>query len=381
VRSSEQRYRAMAEEAERAGRVKDQFLAVLSHELRTPLSPVLLTISLLESHPELPPALRESVASARRNIELEARLIDDLLDLTRIARGKIKYAFQPLDLHDVIRGAIATCCTDGKLAVHTNYSAERATVRGDSARLQQIFCNLLGNAWKFTAPGGAVTIATENAGDCIRVEVTDTGAGIEPDVLPRIFDAFEQGDPVRARRFGGLGLGLAIAKALVDAHGGLISAWSDGAGCGARFRVELPIAAATPADSNGSIDNPRPAADPRRLRMLLVEDHPSTLAALERLLKAVGHEVHGVSCVTDALQATRNSHYDLVISDLGLPDGTGYELMHQLRVRHNLRGIALSGFGMEEDITRSREAGFADHLVKPIDLQKLQAAIERAVSG
>lgn len=370
--------RAARQEAERAGRVKDQFLAVLSHELRTPLTPVLLTVALLEASESIPQAVREDIASIRRNIEMEARLIDDLLDLTRVARGKIQYDFRSVDLNVLIRSAISICCNDGKHTVVDDLAATQTLVNGDSARLQQVFCNLLSNAWKFTPPGGTITIKTLNEGRHVCAEIIDTGPGIAPDLLFRVFDAFEQGDSVRARKFGGLGLGLAICKALVEGHHGRITAISPGPGRGAKFRVELPLIRGSTATANPDrVRRGTIATATRKLRMLLVEDHPSTLRALERVLKASGHHVNACSSIADGLRAAAKDPYDLVISDLGLPDGSGYELMRQLRRQHGLRGIALSGYGMEEDVARSRDAGFYDHLVKPIDLPKLHAAIAR----
>ncbi len=369
------------EEIERAAQVKDQFLAVLSHELRTPLTPVMLSVSLLEGNSELPEDVREDIASIRRNIELESRLIDDLLDLTRIARGKIQYDFQTVDLHLLIRSAISICCTDGKLEVETNLAAESSFVRGDAARIQQVFWNLLNNAWKFTQPGGRVVIRTLNENSRVIVEVEDNGIGIKADVLPRVFDAFEQGDVTKARRFGGLGLGLAITKALVVAHGGQIGVWSGGQNRGTTFRVAMPVVANPhPHDGASSKTSPSRLDGGRKLRMLLVEDHHSTRKALSKVLSIVGHVVDSVETVADGLKAASNARYDLVISDLGLPDGTGFDLMRQLKELHGLRGIALSGYGMEEDVARSRSAGFDEHLIKPVDLQKLHDAIARVSS-
>ena len=369
--------RSSREAAERAGRTKDEFLAVLSHELRTPLTPVLLIVSRLERSLELPESIREDVASIRRSIELEARLIDDLLDVTRISRGKVRYDFQTVELHALVRSAMSICCGDDKLPVSADFAASRTLVHGDPGRLQQVFCNLLNNAWKFTPPGGSVAVHTENADRFIRVDITDTGPGIDPEVLPRIFEAFEQGDAARARRFGGLGLGLAISKAMVDAHEGRISASSQGHGQGARFRVELPTVSAPLSAGRDPANLPAHPVEQRKLRVLVVEDHPSTLRALAKLLSAMGHEVDGATSVADGLRVAGEGRYDLLVSDLSLPDGTGYDLMRQLRSTLGLRGIALSGYGMEEDIARSREAGFAEHLVKPVDLQTLQAAIGR----
>jgi PAS domain S-box-containing protein len=374
--------RAAREEAERAGRVKDQFLAVLSHELRTPLTPVLLTISLLESHPELPDDVKIDINTIRRNVELEARLIDDLLDLTRIARGKISYDFQTVDVHLLIRSAMGVSCTDGMLSVECDLAAKNHHMRGDPARLQQVFWNLLNNAWKFTPRGGSLIIRSVDAGrDRLRVEVIDNGAGIDPQVLPRIFDAFEQGDTVRARKFGGLGLGLAISKALVQAHNGTISGASRGLGQGSTFTVELPtVAVARASERRPAPPDMTPVNGSGSLRVLLVEDHSMTLSALTKLLRQMGHQVVGAATFGEGLKAAGLGPYDLLISDLGLPDGTGHDLMREVRRLHGIKGIALSGYGMDEDIARSHEAGFEEHVVKPIDFQRLQAAITRVAA-
>jgi signal transduction histidine kinase len=376
-----QRERSARAEAEHANRAKDQFLAMLSHELRTPLSPVLLATTLLEDSPDLPRHLSEHVHMMRRNVELEARLIDDLLDLTRITRGKFQLTFITADVHEVLRRAVEICCSGRAGDLVLNLAAPQHHVNGDPARLQQVFWNLVNNAAKFTPVGSAITIQSKNVADqnVIEVEVSDTGAGIEPQFLPRLFNAFEQGDTMRARKFGGLGLGLAITKALVEAHGGTVTAHSAGRDAGATFTVRLPVVAKAPLREFG----PAPQTDelkPLRARILLVEDHEETLQVMAQLLKRLGHEVTTASTIKEALKAAGEKHFDLVISDLGLPDGLGYELMRSLRAENHLRGIALSGYGMSEDIQLSREAGFAEHLVKPVDLKKLEEAMARVLA-
>jgi signal transduction histidine kinase len=244
LRESEARFRTLFESAEAAVRAKDHFLAALSHELRTPLSPVVLTVAAMESDPELPVRFRKSVAMIRRNIELETRLIDDLLDLNRVTSGKMHLQVQPTHLHAVLTQAIQTCASETsakKLAIQLDLQADNDLVNADPARLQQTFWNLLRNAAKFTPEGGSIFIRTENSGGLVRLEVRDTGVGIELEFLPRVFAAFEQGDAKITRQFGGLGLGLAICKAIMDMHGGAIRAHSDGPGTGATFTVELPV--------------------------------------------------------------------------------------------------------------------------------------------
>ena len=370
--------RAARAQAERAGKAKDDFLACLSHELRTPLTPVLLLTSLLDSRADLPQDAREDVATIRRNVELEARLIDDLLDLTRVARGKLRLEMQTADVHLLVHSALDACWARDERRPLLELNARRHYVRGDPARLQQVLWNLLSNARKFTPTGGSITVRTADGPDeRIVVSVIDTGQGIEADLLPRIFDAFEQGDAAAARQFGGLGLGLAISRAIVHAHGGAIEAYSAGRGTGATFTVLLPVVP-EPVATGQNPPTPRHDRAPRGpRRILLVEDHESTLATMHKLLVSLGHQVRTASCVRDALDIACTQPIDLVISDVALGDGTGHELMRELRDRCPVVGIAVSGYGMEDDVRRSHESGFAEHLVKPIDPGQLKAAIER----
>lgn len=368
--------------AEAANAAKDQFLAVLSHELRTPLTPVLATVQAMESDPDLPAEYRQSMEMIRRNVELEARLIDDLLDLTRVAKGKLQLHPQPIDAHAGLRSALEICYDElrGKRQeLALQLGAQVHFVRADSARLQQVFWNLIKNAIKFTPEGGTIAIRTQNepAGQ-LRIEVRDNGIGIEPQLLPEIFNAFEQGERSITRRFGGLGLGLAISKALVEIQGGTLRADSAGRGMGSLFVIQLPVIAAPqivpkPVAPNGNREN-------LGLRILLVDDHEDTAKAMRRLLEREGHAITLAFNVNDALGEFGQNDFDLLISDIGLPDGSGLELMRQIRQRKNVCGIALSGFGMEEDIRKSKEAGFTEHLIKPINFQKLQDVIRNVVA-
>ena len=252
-------------------------------------------------------------------------------------------------------------------------AATRHYVWADSARLAQVFWNLIRNAVKFTPPGGSIVLGSFNTSHGrLEVSVMDSGVGIAADSLPRIFDAFEQGSRAVTRRFGGLGLGLAISKTLVEMHGGTIHARSDGPDQGSTFTVELAAIAnpATRATRHG--DQPK---DRKGLRILLVEDHEMTARVMGRLLKGLDHDVQTAGTVQGALQVANKQNFDLLISDLGLPDGSGLDLMRQLGEMYHLKGIAVSGYGMEEDVRRSRDVGFSAHLTKPISLEKLQAAI------
>ncbi len=368
-------------------RAKDDFLATLSHELRTPLNPVLLLASEASANAGLPEEIRADFDLIAKNVSLEARLIDDLLDLTRISRGKLALEIAAHDLHTILREAAATVSTEltaKNISLHLALGAPRHIVSGDNVRLQQVFWNVLKNAVKFTASGGSITLETSPhpSADRIVVAVTDTGIGLTPEEARRAFEAFSQGEhasSLSTHRFGGLGLGLAISRTLVEQHGGTISASSPGRGCGATFRIELPLAGNDVllneplADATDHTLPVEPGA--RRGRILLVEDHAPTRAALERLLTRRRFEVVSASCVADARTAAAPGGFDLLISDIGLPDGNGYDLMAELRERFALRGIALSGYGMDEDLARSEAAGFIQHLIKPVRVQALDRVL------
>jgi signal transduction histidine kinase len=377
--ASEQAARA---EADAANRAKDQFLAVLSHELRTPLSPVLMALSDMEVDPALSADVRRDVEMIRRNIDLEVRLIDDLLDLSRVRNGKLRMYPQATGVHRLLREVEAICASDPtnqQIPVEFSLAAPDDAVSGDPARLQQLFWNLLKNALKFSNPGGVVRVHTSNpTADSIEIRVTDEGQGIPPELLPKLFDAFEQGPAATKRQFGGLGLGLAIAKAVVELHGGSIRAESEGVGRGARFVVRLPLSHAPEAAP--SPPSVKPTAN-GRLRLLVVEDHPDTARMLGRLLRSSGYDVETAGSVAAALQLVEARPFDLVVSDIGLPDATGHDLMRQVRDRHGLKGIAMTGYGMDEDIRKSLDAGFTDHIVKPVDVAQLDAVIRRVAQA
>jgi two-component system CheB/CheR fusion protein len=377
-----ERARAAAEDASRA---KDHFLAILSHELRTPLTPVLAAVSLLQREPMLPERTRERLELIRRNVELQSRLIDDLLDLTRIVRGKVELDRRRIELCTILERAAEVCRPDidaRRLHFGIDYGPRPYVVEADVARLQQVFWNLLKNAIKFTPQGGCVGLRCRPDNGQVVVEVNDTGIGIDPAAIGRIFDAFAQAELSITRQFGGLGLGLAISKVLVEMHGGTLTAYSDGHDKGATFTVRLPIigaglsAGATAASLHRS-ERFAPALD-----ILLVEDHGDTIAMMVDVLEASGHRVQTAGDVAAALDITGRRRFDLVISDLGLPDRSGLDLMRMLRARgETLPAIALSGYGQEKDREQSRAAGFQMHLVKPIDGDQLIEAIAKVISG
>lgn len=370
------------EEAEAASRAKDDFLAALSHELRTPLTPVLMTAAALESDPALAPDIREQLGMMRRNIELEARLIDDLLDLTRISRGKLQIAPIAADLHQLLQHTAEIVRSDGlgkQVRIVFELAAERHFAQADPTRLQQVFWNLIKNSLKFTPTGGTITVRTRNDVEgWIQITVEDTGIGISEDMLPHIFNAFEQGRAAGQHRYGGLGLGLAISRAIVEVHGGLIRAASDGPGRGAAFTVSLAT-----VDAPKSVSRTRPAqtAPLRSLRLLVVEDHETTRTVLARLLGLRGHRVVTAGSIAEAMAAFEEHPFDAVISDLGLPDGSGLDLMKEFQRQRPIPGIALSGYGMEDDLRRSKEVGFFAHLVKPVDLDQLRLLLDQLELG
>lgn len=373
---------ALSAEAREANRAKDQFLAVLSHELRTPLTPVLAVLQQIQRDRRMPPDVLEEVGMARRNVELEARLIDDLLDLTRISKGKIELSLDTIDAHGLVNETVMICRPDiaaKNIELELALEATASYVQADLTRLQQVFWNILKNAVKFTPPAGKISIRSRNTPEGeIQLSFADSGIGIDPDALPRIFQPFEQGKRNITRRFGGLGLGLTISKALVELHHGQLAAQSEGKDRGATFIVTLPTAAVDRSRREPPQLRLAAASPERMLKILLVEDHPDTARIMAKLLTGLRHEVHLAHSVTQALQMATSIPFDLLISDIGLPDASGLDLMRQLQARRPIVGIALSGFGMEEDIRRSKEAGFSEHLTKPLDFTVLLQAIDRA---
>lgn len=362
-----------------ANDAKAQFLAVLSHELRTPLNPVFAILTSLKENVSLPVELKEDVEIMRRNLQLEATLIDDLLDLTRISEGKLILSLANLDLHATIRSVVHTCGMEisrKRIRISVEVLATRHHVHGDAVRLQQALWNLLNNAVKFTPEDGTVTIRTENLSpEEIQVSVCDTGRGIEAEALERVFTAFEQEDSQVTARFGGLGLGLAISKGIMSAHGGRIAARSAGLGHGAEFMIALATVEASDAEEEKIATNPVPSEMPA-LRILVVDDHEDTRFIMTRMLAMRGYIMSDAGTVAEALEKFQARDIDIVISDVGLPDGSGHELMKKILAIRPVEGIALSGYGMQEDVARSLSAGFSVHLIKPVDFDKIDAAID-----
>lgn len=374
--------RLAKEVAERSSAAKDDFLAALSHELRTPLTPALMAATMLEKDTALPETARSDISLIRRNIELEARLIDDLLDLTLITHGKLSLQTDEINLHTSLNRAIEVCQGDARLkrlSMQIELNARQTTILGDPVRVQQACWNVLRNAVKFTAERGTISITTGNDDhNNVWVRISDTGVGFTHDQATRIFDPFAQGGRHITRQFGGLGLGLAITRSIMHAHGGGIEAQSAGLNHGATFSLRFPLAGATRGKTRRTA---APSADlGPGLDILLVEDHKDTRICIQRLLEASSHRVTSAGNAQDALQLAEKSRFDLVISDLGLPDLSGHELMHRLHARFNLPGIALSGYGMETDLARSREAGFKYHLTKPVSFDRLKSFVAEFAS-
>jgi Signal transduction histidine kinase len=371
-----------------ANAAKDQFLALLSHELRNPLSPVIAMAGELEASAPDSPEIRQALEVIRRNVELEARLIDDLLDVTRISKGKLQLSLEVACVHEVLQRAYEICREDiAEKGIEAQFQlhAERVYVDGDPARLQQVFWNLIKNSVKFTPANGRIMIETLNPSpDEIRIRITDTGIGIEQEKIDKIFNAFEQGQSSITRRFGGLGLGLAISKAMVDAHNGKIHVASAGKDQGSTFTVDLKTVAA-PAEAKNDAGKQRPVRVPRetsaarRHRVLVVDDHQDTCMGMKMMLERRGYQITLAHTADQAVEKAGAEDFDLLISDIGLPDRSGYELMRELRVNKGLRGIALSGFGAEHDVSKARDAGFSEHLTKPINFERLEEAIRSLI--
>ena len=391
-------------ELTRANRAKDDFLAALSHELRTPLNPVLLLASESAGDESLPAPVRERFSNISKYVALEARLIDDLLDLTRIIHGKLLLERQAFDVHDVLRDALATVreqAREKRITIRTHLAAAQSVLHADPVRIQQILWNVLKNAVKFTHNGGEITVDTHTttggsqnekaAAGAVVIAIKDTGIGLTREEIGHVFNAFAQGDHVGdhgLHRFGGLGLGLTISRMLVESHAGTIRVESSGRNQGATFTVELPltgtpIAKPAPGDPALAGISARDQSAPEKsgLRILLVEDHQPTRDALMPLLVRRKHTVIGVGTVTEALEKAMAEKFDLVLSDIGLPDGNGYELMAELRGKYGLRGVAMTGYGAEQDVAKARESGFVIHLTKPVRADSLEQALGAATAA
>jgi PAS domain S-box-containing protein len=373
--------RTARETAERANRIKDEFLAILSHELRSPLNPILGWAKLLQTRKFDEIKTAEALATIERNAKLQAQLIDDLLDVAKILRGKLTLDTAPVNLTFVIESAIDTVKTAAvskSILLHP-VLPNIGQVSGDSARLQQIVWNLLSNAIKFTPKGGRVEIRLERVHDQAYIIVSDTGIGINPDFLPHIFESFRQEDVSITRKYGGLGLGLAIVRQLVEAHAGTITAESPGEGLGATFTVRLPLLNVEP-EIKQTDDLPQQALDLTGIRVLAVDDDPDARELLTVLLAQYGAEVLTVTSAAEVLANLESFQPDVLVSDIGMPEVDGYSLIQQIRTLTPEKGgqipaIALTAYARVDDHQRAISSGYQRHVTKPLDPEQLVQAV------
>ena len=367
-------------QAEAANRAKDEFLAALSHELRTPLNPVLLLASAMAEDMTLSKQIRTDFEMIRKSVLLQARLIDDLLDVTRISRGKLKLHPAVHGVHDVLHQTLDVVrgdISEKQIELHLELGAQNERVLVDTVRLQQVFWNVIKNAVKFTPLNGVVSIQTHNSSEGkITIQISDSGPGIDIENLESIFEAFAQAGNANAiHRFGGLGLGLSISRRLIEIQGGRIWAENQGRSGGAKFLIELPLAQTQEKETSPVARSNELAPPGTGLKILLLEDHEPTRLTMLRLLKLRGHNVGCAASLAEARELASREKWQLVISDLGLSDGSGYTFMQEIRASQGIPGLALSGYGTESDIAKSLEAGFTQHLVKPLNIQELEVAI------
>jgi PAS domain S-box-containing protein len=379
--------RAARAEAERASRVKDEFLAMVSHELRTPLNAILGWTQLMKKDRQDAVVQERGLDIVARNTRLQAQLISDLLDISRIVSGKLQVEFRRVDLASIVADAIETVQQDATfkgIEIRRDLDGDLGPIAGDPSRLQQAVWNLLSNAIKFTPSGGRVAVALRRCNHHAEITVTDTGVGIRPEVLPHVFDRFHQADRSITRRFGGLGLGLSIVKHLVELHGGDVSADSAGDGQGARFTIRLPASAAPPHEvavpAGIALWDTFEPVSLDGIRILVVEDEPDTREFLKRLLESNGAAVVLAGSATEALTAFENAPPEVLISDIGLPDVDGYDLMRLIRKKNVKCGgavpaVALTAYARSEDRTRALRAGYQAYVVKPVESNELLATI------
>jgi PAS domain S-box-containing protein len=370
-----------------ADRRKDEFLAMLAHELRNPLAPIRNAVQVMNLLAGGEPNLQRAREMIERQVKHLARLVDDLLDVSRITRGKINIRKEPVELASVIARAAETSrplLETRRQALAVTLLPEPVLVEGDATRLAQVFANLLNNAAKYTNEGGRVTVTVERAGGEVVVRVRDTGIGIPAELLPRVFDLFTQGDRSLARSEGGLGIGLTLVRRLVEMHGGRVEAFSDGPGKGSEFVVRLPILERRRGRRTGLAEAEAARPQTAARRILVVDDNQDAAESLALLLRAEGHEVRTAPDGATALDLVPAYQPEVVLLDIGLPKMDGYEVARRLRAREGGRCgllVALTGYGQEEDRRRATEAGFDAHLVKPADLGVLHELLRQGKDG
>jgi PAS domain S-box-containing protein len=379
-------------DAERAGRLKDEFLATLSHELRTPLNAILGWAQVLQRH-AADSRVTRGLQVIERNVRVQAQLIDDLLDMSRILSGKVRLSLEPVELGPIVDAALETLRPTAELKdIHIEHVTQRNTsglVRADPSRLQQIVWNLLSNAIKFTSAGGRVEVRLEAAQGERHIVISDTGCGIDPEFLPHVFERFRQADASSTRRHGGLGLGLAITRHLVDMHGGRVEAHSDGPGQGSTFTVALPVieavtAVSGPLPTAGRVAIPMPATL-AGMRVLVVDDDPDARELAEHVLRDHGAEVATAGAVGEAIELLHGALPDVLVSDISMPEVDGYELIERVRRLagpvSRVRAVALTAFARSEDRAKALAAGYDAHLAKPVDSRHLVATIGSLVQA
>jgi signal transduction histidine kinase/CheY-like chemotaxis protein len=400
--------RQTAEDLVQANRLKDEFLAALSHELRTPLNPILGWTTMMQAQKLTPTKTTEALDTIKRNVRQQIRLIDDLLDISSVIQGKLKLEFRSVDLALTIQSAIDTVqfAAQAKAITLELHGLPTLNLIADRDRLQQVFWNLLSNAIKFTPEGGRVeinlaTIRNGNTNRYAQVLVTDTGIGIAPKFLPHVFDRFRQADSSSTRKYGGLGLGLSIVRHLVELHGGTVNVDSPGIGQGATFTVKLPIKTDGLAVNDGLVSIPdlnpsEPVLHPHLaqaqpssttsltgVRILIVDDDPDNLDLLSFLLQQEGATITAVTSPLKALELTAKQPLDLIISDIGMPELDGYELIQKVRALpqgQSIPALALTAFAYQEDQEKAIQAGFQAYITKPINPIKLLAVLTQLLN-
>jgi signal transduction histidine kinase/CheY-like chemotaxis protein len=380
-------------EAEESNRLKDEFLATVSHELRTPLTAILGWSRMLEAGTLDDPTAARAIETIRRNAISQAQIIDDILDVSRVITGKLYLDLHPIDLAPVIEAAVNVVRPTAEakgIRIETEFSSQPAVITGDANRLQQIIWNLLSNAIKFTPSGGSVFLSVHEIGTQVEVRVADTGQGISRDFLPFVFDRFRQADSTSTRQYGGLGLGLAIARHLVEIHGGTIMAESPGEEKGATFSVRLPSVGSDSSPSRSAstgkaaIDSIQPKARLEGIHVLLVEDDLDTLDLLRAALKHQRATVTAVSSAAEALASIRISRPDIVVTDIAMPGADGYQLLEKIQAMafagdRRLPVVAITAYAKEEDRQQALSSGFQSYLAKPIELSELVNAVADGV--
>jgi signal transduction histidine kinase len=375
---------AAREQAETANRIKDEFLAVLSHELRSPLNPILGWTKLLQTRQFDQAGTKQALQTIERNAKLQIQLIDDLLDISRILRGKMMLNVSPVNLAEVVDAAIETVrlSAEAKGIEIKTIVNNIGLLSGDYGRLQQIVWNLLSNAVKFTPNGGKIEICLDKIGSDAQIQVKDSGKGITPEFLPHVFEYFRQEDSTTTRKFGGLGLGLAIAKYFTELHGGTVEAESPGEGLGATFKVRLPMMLPQ-AQSNQNVGT-EPALDLNGMKILIVDDDADSREFVAFVLEQEKANVAMAGSATEALAVLSQFKPDILLSDIGMPQINGYMLMQQVRnlppdQGGKIKAIALTAYAGEINETQAIAAGFQRHLPKPVEPEQLIRAITELV--